>query len=513
MATISKDRTNAAGLLNRAGLTVILLAFCLQAILALPQLTATTDEGVHLAAGYSYWRTRDFRMNPEHPPLAKLIAAMPLLVLRPVMDNRNDDWKNAAEYDFGFRFLYTNDADRLLFWSRSGMVFLAAIGLIVTYCWARDLFGASAGLAAATMYAFSPNLLAHGMLITTDVPLAVFTVLTLYLFWKGSGKQSWRMDAATGLALGAAMASKFSGAFLPILLIVLSLREKRAAPRKLFVIACGSVVVIACAYLFAASPVLYFKNAALVNANHIANYPFYLFGRLKPGGWWYYFLAAFAVKATVPALMFIIFAAMHITLEGFVSRWGEIILLGSIVFYTLLISVAADQIGLRYLLPVFPLIFVWSSRIVPRLLTTRTGIAIVAVLLLWQAASGIRAYPNYIPYINEIAGGPGRGLNFLDDSNIDWGQGVKQAARYVRDHRIDHVNLYTFSPYDNPPYYGLPQNIPPSEAFGRLVSRRPSAGVYIISAHYVARMRTVSPAWETFKPVDRIGESLLVYSF
>src|SRR5438067_1189335 len=171
---------NAARGLTSAVLAVILLAFCLQALFALPKLSATTDEPVHLAAGFSYWQTRDFRMNPEHPPLAKLIAALPVLLIHPRFDTTHDDWKTAAEHPFGFNFLYQNDADRLLFWSRSAMVAVAAIGLIVTFLWARDLFGVPAGLFAAGMYAFSPNLLAHGTLVTTDVPLAVFTVLTLY---------------------------------------------------------------------------------------------------------------------------------------------------------------------------------------------------------------------------------------------------------------------------------------------------------------------------------------------
>ena len=76
------------------------------------------------------------------------------------------------------------------------MVGIAAIGLILTFLWARDLFGSAAGLFAAGMYAFSPNLLAHGMLITTDVPLATFTILTFYLFWKSGENRSWRLDLA-----------------------------------------------------------------------------------------------------------------------------------------------------------------------------------------------------------------------------------------------------------------------------------------------------------------------------
>jgi hypothetical protein len=155
----------AARWLNIVVLGVILLAFFLQALPALPQLSATNDEAVHLAAGYTYWKTRDFRMNPEHPPLAKLIAAFPLLAINPQFDTNHADWQDADQYPFGFNFLYRNDADRLLLWARTAMASLAAVGLIITFLWARDLFGTPAALFAAGLYAFSPNLLAHGVLV------------------------------------------------------------------------------------------------------------------------------------------------------------------------------------------------------------------------------------------------------------------------------------------------------------------------------------------------------------
>src|SRR5262245_65917521 len=152
---MTMETTNAARRLNIGVVAVILIAFCLPALLALPRLSATTDEPVHLAAGFSYWQTRDFRMNPEHPPLAKLIAAAPLLFLHPRFDTSHNDWKEAAEYPFGFNFLYGNDADRLLFWSRAAMVGLAAAGLLVTFLWSRDLFGAPAGFFSVGLYAFT----------------------------------------------------------------------------------------------------------------------------------------------------------------------------------------------------------------------------------------------------------------------------------------------------------------------------------------------------------------------
>ena len=445
-------------------------------------------------------------MNPEHPPLAKLIAAFPLLLIRPKLDIHHEYWTNVSEYPFGFNFLYQNDADRLLVWSRAAMVGLAAIGLLLTFCWARDLFGPAAGLFAAGMYAFSPNVLAHGMLVTTDVPVAVFTILTLYLFWK-------RKDLFAGLALGAAMAAKFSAAFLPILIVILCLvRDGRGALKRLVIMGAASMLVIETAYLFSQSPLLYFSNGLLVNVKVVPNYPFFLFSQLKPGGWWYYFLVAFAVKATIPTLVLLLAALVELR-TGLVDRWGEILLISTVAFYVVITSIGANQIGFRYLVPILPLLFIWTSRVVPRLATTRTGMGLLAVLLLWQAWSAVHAFPNYIPYFNELAGGAEGGPAVLDDSNVDWGQGVKQAAEYVRARHLQNVNIYTFSPFDNPPYYGLPANIPQSEVFQRLVTRYPAPGVYIISAHYVARMKIVSAAWKQYKPLDRIGDSLLVYQF
>ncbi len=513
--------------MNRTSVAVIclVLAFCAQALVAIPRLSATSDEGVHIAAGYSYWQTRDFRLNPEHPPLAKLIATLPLLLLKPVLDTAGPAWASGNQAALGYDFLYDNESDRLLFWSRVPMVLIAALGAVVTFLWARDLFGNAAGLCALTMYAFSPNLLAHSMLVTTDGPLATFTVLTLYLFWKQQACRSSLSDAAVGLALGAALASKFSGALLPILLTAFACgrawrSDDRFAQgwrelRGLFIIATASLMVIEASYLFSASPFLYFRNATLVNANHDPDYFFYLNDQLKQGGWWYYFLLAFAVKATVSLLVLTGIAALSAT-NGLRSRWAEIILTGTIAAYVAVISLFAHSLGLRYLLPIFPLLFVWVSRAVPDLIAGLPGLpgrAVIGALLAWQAWAGLSAFPNYIPYFNEAAGGTAKGIDFLDDSNVDWGQALKQAARYVQERGLSRVTIYSFSPLDNPPYYGLPPNIQTAQVPNLLLFKKPQPGVYIISAHHIARMRQVDPAWRSYIPIDRIGGSLWVYSF
>src|SRR5262245_45568190 len=229
--------------------------------LALPKLSATSDEVAHLPAGYTYWATRDFRMNPEHPPLVKLLACLPLLALKPSLDTSWPEWKTAEEYIFGYGFLYTNDADRLLFWGRLPMTLLATTGAFIVFLWARAMFGWASGLFALALFAFSPNFLAHGMLVTTDVPLAVFMTLTLYLLWRQGSRPSAMSSVMLGAATGAAMASKFSGTVVPLIILTFSLwriycaQDRRNQTiiegRNLAIAGLGGILVLESSFLFA----------------------------------------------------------------------------------------------------------------------------------------------------------------------------------------------------------------------------------------------------------------------
>jgi hypothetical protein len=159
------------------------------------------------------------------------------------------------------------------------------------------------------------------------------------------------------------------------------------------------------------------------------------------------------------------------------------------------------------------MLFIWISRIAPDYWTNRIGRVVLVLLFSWQVWSGVSTFPNYIPFFNELAGGPSGGPDILDDSNIDWGQGLKQAAAYVRENGIQNVFVCSFSPFDNPQYYGLPPNVLPTQMMEKVLYKSPAAGTYIISAHFIARMKTLDPAWRLYRPVARIGESLWVYRF
>jgi 4-amino-4-deoxy-L-arabinose transferase-like glycosyltransferase len=510
--------------LYAAAVGALLASFWLQMFLALPKLSATTDEVAHLPAGYTYWATRDFRLNPEHPPLVKLIAALPLLAIKPHLDLSRPEWQSSAEYLFGYSFLYTNNADRLLFWGRLPMTLLATLGGFIVFLWARQMFGPASGLYALALYAFSPNLLAHGMLVTTDVPVAVFVILTLYLTWKQAQQPSALWSAGIGLATGAAMACKFTGGILPLIVVgssavsVVVARDRRrqaiAEARSLAIAGISALAVLEAAYLFTLRPWTYFANMALINANHNKNHHFYLFGNFSLTGWWYYFPLAFVMKATIPTLVTIALAAVHLGWKKFVDHRGELLILATVVTYALAIVLGADDLGVRYLLPVFPLLFVWGSRTIVDLKMKPAGIALMLLLMGWQARAAIGAFPNYIPYFNEIVGGPEHGIFYLDDSNVDWGQNMKQAAEYIRRNQLANVELLPFSPFDSPHFYGIERpRREDLDTYRMMISDQHHPGVYIVSAHHLTRMMYIRPEWNPRNAVDRIGDSLWVFRF
>lgn len=181
----------------------------------------TSDEVVHLPAGYLYLTRGDYRINPEHPPLAKMIAALPLLFLD-VRAAPLPEYRSEGYWRYGYRFSFKwNDPERILFWARLMVVAMGTLLGYLVWRWAAEEFGGPAGLVALFLYAFSPTLLAHSGLVTTDVPLALFFFLTLYLFRRLLRHPDLTTLVLAGIAFGCALATKFSAPILvPVLVLV-----------------------------------------------------------------------------------------------------------------------------------------------------------------------------------------------------------------------------------------------------------------------------------------------------
>ncbi|MGH8547989.1 MAG: ArnT family glycosyltransferase [Methylococcales bacterium] len=190
--------------------------------------TATFDERAHIPAAYSYVRYGDMRLNPEHPPLLKDLAGLPLLFLHPNFPIQSELWTNGitkawqfgtamwSTWDIGSAFLYHggNDAESILFWSRLPIVLLSLLLSFFIYRFTRELAGTGAGLFATLLFALDPNVLAHDHYVTTDLGIAAFIFIATYYFVHFLKNPSPKNIVIAGLTLGLAQLAKFSAVIL-----------------------------------------------------------------------------------------------------------------------------------------------------------------------------------------------------------------------------------------------------------------------------------------------------------
>lgn len=188
----------------------------------------TTDEAAHLGAGASYWATGNFQLNPEHPPLIKLLAAAPVFLIPGVqVPLESPNWKNADQWNFGAEFLYANfeelDAAKvILFFARLPMILVwLVLGCVIIYL-ARKRWGPVGGLLSATFYAYDPTLLGHGHLVTTDLGVSLLYFTTIWAFDHFWRQPSWKWLTITELLFAGALLAKFSALLLWFVLPVLA---------------------------------------------------------------------------------------------------------------------------------------------------------------------------------------------------------------------------------------------------------------------------------------------------
>ncbi|PIR98622.1 MAG: hypothetical protein COT88_00525 [Candidatus Colwellbacteria bacterium CG10_big_fil_rev_8_21_14_0_10_41_28] len=179
---------------------------------------ATMDELAHIPSGYGYAKYLDYRLNPEHPPIIKLLAATPLLFMDLDFPTESTYWQNEtnAQWDMGRLFLYEsgNDADAIIFWSRLFPILLALGLTFLIYLWSKEIMGQWWALLPTAATAFTPNILAHGHYVTTDVGAAFGIILSLYFFTRYIVSPTKKNLIYAGITFGIAQLMKFSSAIL-----------------------------------------------------------------------------------------------------------------------------------------------------------------------------------------------------------------------------------------------------------------------------------------------------------
>ncbi|MFA5743070.1 MAG: glycosyltransferase family 39 protein [Candidatus Paceibacterota bacterium] len=255
-----------------AGLLAIMACLALASI---ANDTLTFDEVAHIGAGYSYWNNQDYRLNPEHPPLIKDLAGLPLMALNLNFPEQKY-WENAApapwwtQFDFGNQLLYhsNNNPDQIMFFARLGPILILILLGLFLYFWAKKLMGTGPALFLLTLFAFCPNFMAHGRLVTTDVGASFGAVIAAYFWLKFLKDPIWKNVILAGSVFGLAMLIKFSlillVPFFAAITVIYSLLKEKTF-KSLLRYCLLSIAAALIGLVFVIGPVYAF---------HIAKYPY-----------------------------------------------------------------------------------------------------------------------------------------------------------------------------------------------------------------------------------------------
>jgi 4-amino-4-deoxy-L-arabinose transferase-like glycosyltransferase len=454
-----------------------------QMLAAVSRKSISTDEVVHIPAGYYHLVIGDFQFLNQHPPVSMMIGALPLLFMQPGELSEAERQKIPRDDAFVFvvsqRFWTPNDSfyRAVSFWTRVPMIAFTMLFGIVIFLFARRLFGERAGLIALALFTLEPTVLAHGPLVHTDMTSAFALLLLAYAVYVYVTGPSLRRAIYLGAATGLAPLMKFSMvAVAPLailgvaVLLIFPARLKltrRAALVQAAAIVFVSLLVINAGYYFnhrsfteadnqwiaASFPTrasLFLSSAHLLRYivptdfllgtywqiwHSMVGHDGSIFGQQGRFGWWYYFPAAFVLKTTIPFLLTSI-AAICWGLWRIVKRrdWTPAFVLVPFLLFTALVMESTINIGVRFYLPAYPFLFIMSGALLARVSRTRTrkllGPTIVAVVLGWCAVEVVRTYPNYIPYMNELAYSHPHWW-YLSDSNVEWGDSMPELAAYL----------------------------------------------------------------------------------
>lgn len=513
-----------------------------QAWTSLRTKSLTFDEVTYIPAGYSYVVTGDYRLNPEHPPLAKLLAGIALLPLRPRLDTSHPAWQRADQWAFGRDFFEDSGVpvERLVSAARLPTVLLTMLLVVAVYALASNLYNREAGLLAAWLAAFCPNLLAHGRLATNDLALTFTLLITTLAVLRFTRRPTIVNLLMTGSALGLALLTKFIAVLLiglvPLWLLISALPEGRLAVpesrwlasvrkprvrRLAFATASGAaaiaigLLVVTLAYRTPGDLGPYLDGLRVLYTNVHLDLPAYFNGSFHRDGLPYYFLAVFLLKTPTPFLLLLGLRVGDQVARRDLDIDPLIFLVLPVAFWFAVITATALPFGVRYILPTYPLLFVYASGVTASPgFGRRWSKACVAGLAALMAVTAVRAHPHYLPYFNLLAGGPANGIEWLDDSNVDWGEDLPLLREYVEEHGITELTVAPMGWYD-PALYGVPGRVVgPDEMLRLLADPNAPPGVYAVSAHVLTRGRYNPSSFDALtelEPVAILGYSIYVY--
>ncbi len=580
--------------------SVLLLGHTALAVRSMARKSVTTDEIMYIAAGYYHLRTGDFNLNATNPPLMKMLSAIPLLVLDPLLPTVHSNpkqWSLTEQWKYARAFLYDNrvDADQMLFVTRLPVLALSLVLGVYLFRWSCALYGQAAGCSALFFYALSPNILAHARLATLDLGLTAFMFIAAYYFWRFMTRPRALSLLLCGIFAGLSLLTKTTAVFLaPIFALyvlacmirrdgrgvyerfpwIRSLSPSMIARRQLLsagyafcAIGLIAVVVVNAGYGFQGSlrssdtehvndvdenaisataqaasalsmlprplpspflDLIRFQSRLVATSGSV-----YFAGKTYDRGLWYMMLVSLLIKTPMPAILLfggaLFYLASH--LRSLQAEWLLVSFICVILFvFSYLGNV---NVGVRYILPVYPFMHMLIGGCTRRMLGGSKAIAGIAVALGgWYLISNVMIHPHYLAYFNELVGGPANGYRYLVDSNLDWGQDLKNLKAYMDRRQIERIGLGYFGSA-SADYYGIDYEYLPSVGLApRTAAQKwwyepgaddqtveiPASDLVAVSATMLARSGWIrGNCYRVYErlarcePVDQVGYSILIF--
>lgn len=497
MATDSDNK--AGGRLWRTLLVAVILAIHAILLARIASIQAPMyDEIAHLPAGISHWQLGTFDLYRVNPPLVRLIAAWPAMVVGAKTDWSGIDDRpyKRPEFAAGKRFIKLNGERSLELFVLARWVCIpfSLLAASICYCWASELYGFASGLVALVLWCFCPNCLAWGATMMPDAAAAALGVTAAYCFWRWLGRPTWTRAIVAGVTLGLAELTKSTWILLfgiwPVLWLVTRViwppPNRRSArwneASQLVTLLLLGLYLLNLGYGFEGSfrrlGKFDFVSATLggqpreqimgnrfrdtlwealpvpLPANYVRGidvqkYDFeigrwsYLRGEQKLGGWYHYYAYALAVKTPLGALFLSVLAAgLAVASSQYRRPWRDewIVLTPAIAILVLVSSQTGFNRYLRYVLPALPFLYIAVSRVGQQLQHPRAAqfmnpVPIITIVLLAASVvDSLMVYPNSMSYFNAFAGGPLGGPAHLLDANVDWGQDLLQLKTWLDAH-------------------------------------------------------------------------------
>ena len=507
--------------------SIIVLFFILFNLFSVQGMSLTADEADHYKYGMRILSLNSTRFDDSKMPVtalnalpAKLASVLPSGALR----------------DFLSQFIIGRFVT---------IVFSALVALLVFH-WARSLYGFAGGLAALVLYVFDPNIIAHSQLVTTDIYVMGMTAFSCYWLWKYANSRRIRDGLICVVVLGLSQLAKYTAlALVPLFIIILSAHDwfvlTREHPKETGLVA-GKVVrnLIVYGVIAAAACIVIINMGFLFNRSFIAfkdyrfqsqtlkilqseagifgnvpvpvPYPFlqgldrisfrertgfgfgriYLLGQLRKGeGFAGYFLVASFFKVPIASQLIVLgslaiyFIQKRRRQSFFINE--QFLLIPALFFSVYFNFFYNAQIGIRFYLIIFPLLYVFSGGLFQdwNKFSTATK-SFFLILALYLVSSVLSYYPQYLAYFNELVWDRKTAYKYLSDSNLNWGQGKYALQEYQSKH---------------PDAVYEPDKI--------------ESGLIVVSPDDLVGV-TDDPqkfAWlrENFKPIDTVADVYLIY--